>query len=85
MSRAGLERRNTEDFTNVLRQPAGARLIAGLIDFCGLFADSPKEGARDVGLMLYRFVLSIEGGEAAYIGGRDECKTILEKGVKEDG
>jgi hypothetical protein len=68
--------KDNEDFANVLRTPEGARVIAGLVDFCGTFDVNPsgnlyKEGMRHVGLMLYRRVLGAPGGEAVYAAARD--------------
>ncbi|MDR3321827.1 MAG: hypothetical protein LBS93_05200 [Synergistaceae bacterium] len=87
MSRADLERQNTADMEHILKQPEGARLIAGLIDYCGLFDESSAASreARDVGLMLYRYALSIRGGEDAYIRGRNMSRNILEKKEEGDG
>ena len=86
MSRADLERQNLSDFSTVINTPEGARLIAGLVDYCGVFGlsyghdSSFKEGRRDVGLMLYSWMLSTSGGEQAYIRARDECAGIAGRG-----
>jgi hypothetical protein len=81
MSELNLRIQNLQDFKNILNQPAGARLIASLVDFCGVFSSSnsnkPNEGAREVGLMLYRMALDVDGGELAYIRGRKELEEIL--------
>ena len=79
MSQLDLELQNNQDFANILMQPAGARFIAGLIAFCGVFDNMPDGSAREIGLTLYRYALSVDGGEQAYINGRDECERILKK------
>ena len=82
MSKLDLEKQNFQDFADVLKQPAGARFIAGLVAFCGVFDNMPDGSAREVGLTLYRWALDVDGGEEAYIKGRDDCKRILERGKK---
>jgi hypothetical protein len=78
MSRRDLEKQNNADLKRILALPEGARFIAGLIHFCGLFDDCPEGGKRDVGLMLYRWAIACPEGEKAYIWARDELKRILE-------
>ena len=79
MSKKELEAQNVKDFANILRHPAGARFLAGLIDFCGVFSDNPDDGARKVGLMIYRMALDVDGGEETYIRGRRELEDILNR------
>jgi hypothetical protein len=88
MSRADLAQQDALDFACILRQPDGARVLAGLIDFCGVFesnehGDLFREGMRNVGLMLYGRIRESPGGERAYIEARDECIRIFNK--KEEG
>jgi hypothetical protein len=61
-------KRDNEDFGNVFGTPEGARVIAGIIDFCGVFSANPAgslyaEGMRNVGLMLYKRATDAPGGE----------------------
>jgi hypothetical protein len=63
-----------EDFESVLRTPEGARFIAWLLIFCGVYTNSHeqdknspldtafREGRRDVGIMLFKLVKETEGG-----------------------
>ena len=79
MSKRDLEKQNVQDFENILKQPTGARFIAGLVDLCGVFKEQSGEATRKIGLMLYRMALDVDGGEQAYINGRNDCKRILER------
>ena len=79
MSLLDLEKQNLMDFEEVIKRPAGARLIAGIIDFCGVFRDDSDDAARKVGLMLYRMALNVNQGELCYINGRNDCREILLK------
>jgi hypothetical protein len=70
-----LQELDDADFKKILTTPEGARVIAGLLDFCRVFAVSHEhgraspldtafyEGHRNVGLMLLRRIQDVEGGE----------------------
>jgi hypothetical protein len=80
--------RDNGDFQSVIGTREGARVIAGLIDYCGLFEPNAagnlyEEGRRDVGLLLYKRTLGTPGGERAYIAARDERLELMLK--EEDG
>jgi hypothetical protein len=66
-----------DDFESVLRTPEGARFIAWLLIFCGVYTNSHeqnknspldtafREGRRDVGLFLLKCAKEAEGGDRA--------------------
>jgi hypothetical protein len=84
-------KKDNEDFASVLRTPEGARVIAGLMDFCGVFDVNPegdlfREGMRNVGLLLYRRTLDVPGGEGAFAAARDKRnREIWEKEDDDNG
>jgi hypothetical protein len=71
--------KETDDFESVLRTPEGARFIAWLLIFCGVYRNSHeqgknspldtafREGRRDVGLMLLKYAKETEGGDRALL------------------
>jgi hypothetical protein len=90
MSAEDLERQDREDFAKMSATPEGARFIAGLLDFCGVFSSNEensayREGMRNVGLMAYKNIRGFAGAEMAYIKARDDRRKLYEKkGAMED-
>jgi hypothetical protein len=90
VSAKDLERQDREDFAKISATPEGARFIAGLLDFCGVFNPNEgnsayQEGMRNVGLMAYGRIRECAGAEAAYIEARDGRRKLHErKGANED-
>jgi hypothetical protein len=88
------------DFETVLNEPEGARVIASLLDFCGVYESSHaigesnpldtafREGRRDVGLMLLKNIKDCPGGELVLLRAQAERLALYEKtlkGEKTDG
>jgi hypothetical protein len=82
--------RDNEDFRSVLNTPEGARVIAGVIDFCGVFEANPTgnlyaEGMRNVGLMLFRRAADAPGGEARILAAARDRMEMLSRKEANDG
>ena len=94
MTREELAQKEREEFESVLSTPEGARFIAGLLDFCGVYmsshsigAESPldtafREGKRDVGLMLLGRIKERGGGELALLSAQSELRKRYEEALK---
>jgi hypothetical protein len=88
MSAERMLARDNDDFRSVLNTPEGARVIAGIVDFCGIYTANPSgnmyaEGMRNVGLMLYRRVTDAPGGEERLIAARRDRMSMLSRGKEE--
>jgi hypothetical protein len=88
------EKREREDFENVFFTQEGSRFIGRLIDACGVYQSSyfPKEnaadtafreGRRDIGLMILRWVQEIRGGEQMLLDAQAVRRERYESDLRE--
>jgi hypothetical protein len=89
MSLERMRRKDNDDFRTVTETPQGARVIAGIMEFCGLYSQYPNgnlpfhEGMRNVGLMLLRRAADMPLGEERLLAERRERNRLL--GETEEG
>ena len=86
------EEHEKKDFSAILNTPQGARFIAGLLDFCGVYRSSHRigeqspldtafrEGQRDVGLMLLRRAQEEPDGERRIQAAQEQRRKIFKGG-----
>ncbi|MDR1019142.1 MAG: hypothetical protein LBL73_00155 [Synergistaceae bacterium] len=92
----GTTQKEQEEFESVLKTPEGGRVIAALLDFCGVYRSSYRlgmehqhdtafrEGQRDVGLMLLKRIKDCDGGEMILVAAQSQRRKRYEEAARDE-